>query len=208
MSFLTQWITNIIIFILLAIVIDLLLPNSNLKRYTKMVTGLLLITIILSPLFQLFNQDFNQIMENMDLEEYVSAEEIKNQIDFKKKEIQASNRAYTLEHMAVQLEESVKEELMTQYGLEIKKINIQAQNLDELSNEPNIQSVFISLKENDVQESDTIPVVEIVEIDTEKPSDKQTSPSEDEKTIRTLLSEKWSLDPEVIEVDIERGNEG
>ncbi|MEN2451142.1 stage III sporulation protein AF, partial [Bacillus sp. JR_15] len=33
MSFLTEWITSIILFILFAIVIDLLLPNSSMQKY-------------------------------------------------------------------------------------------------------------------------------------------------------------------------------
>ena len=54
MSFLTSWISNIIIFILLATVIDMLLPNSSLQKYAKMVIGLLLIAIIITPILSLF----------------------------------------------------------------------------------------------------------------------------------------------------------
>ena len=46
---------------------------------------------------------------------------MKNLIELKKKEIQASQHAYILEEMAVQLKKDVKEELMEQYGLEISK---------------------------------------------------------------------------------------
>ena len=42
MEFIKEWVTNIILFILLATVIDMLLPNSKFQKYTKMVTGLLL----------------------------------------------------------------------------------------------------------------------------------------------------------------------
>ena len=37
MEFLTEWLTNIILFILMAIVIDMLLPNSSMQKYAKMV---------------------------------------------------------------------------------------------------------------------------------------------------------------------------
>ncbi|MDV2687064.1 stage III sporulation protein AF, partial [Alkalihalophilus lindianensis] len=52
MDFLIEWVTNIILFILLATVIDMLLPNSSMQKYTKMVMGLLLIAIILTPIFK------------------------------------------------------------------------------------------------------------------------------------------------------------
>ncbi|MCY8267765.1 stage III sporulation protein AF, partial [Bacillus haynesii] len=42
MEFLTEWLTNIILFILMAIVIDMLLPNSSMQKYAKMVISLLL----------------------------------------------------------------------------------------------------------------------------------------------------------------------
>ena len=62
MSFLTSWISNIIIFILLATVIDMLLPSSSLQKYTKMVIGLLLIAIIITPILRLFQTNFDQII--------------------------------------------------------------------------------------------------------------------------------------------------
>ena len=62
MSFLSSWISNIIIFILLATVIDMLLPSSSLQKYTKMVIGLLLIAIIITPILSLFQLILNQIL--------------------------------------------------------------------------------------------------------------------------------------------------
>ena len=58
MEFIKEWVTNIILFILFATVIDMLLPNSKFQKYTKMVTGLLLIAIILTPIFKFLTQDF------------------------------------------------------------------------------------------------------------------------------------------------------
>ncbi|WP_010173532.1 stage III sporulation protein AF [Bacillus coahuilensis] len=65
MNYLIEWITNIIIFILLATVIEMLLPSNQMKKYTKMVIGLLLISIILTPLFKLLSQDFEQMLKEI-----------------------------------------------------------------------------------------------------------------------------------------------
>lgn len=35
MSFLTEWLTTIVLFILFAIVIDMLLPSSSMQKYAK-----------------------------------------------------------------------------------------------------------------------------------------------------------------------------
>lgn len=86
MEFLKEWITTIIIFILLATVIDMILPSSKLQKYTKMVTGLLLIAIILTPIFKFVSSDFEQtIMSLPTIESTSSKEEIENSIEMQKK---------------------------------------------------------------------------------------------------------------------------
>lgn len=64
MSFLTEWITSIILFILFAIVIDLLLPNSSMQKYAKMVVSLLLIVVMLNPIFAFFGQTLTKFSQN------------------------------------------------------------------------------------------------------------------------------------------------
>ena len=64
MDFLTDWITNILLFILLAVVVELLLPQTSLQKYVKMVIGLLLISIILNPIFKLFSSDIEDLLKN------------------------------------------------------------------------------------------------------------------------------------------------
>src|SRR4051794_11456966 len=112
MEFLIEWVTNIILFILLATVIDMLLPNTSMQKYTKMVTGLLLIAIILTPIFKLISKDFETAMAQIPTFQGPGEKNMENSIELQKKEIQASNHAYILETMAVQLEKGVEEELM------------------------------------------------------------------------------------------------
>ncbi|CAM5190618.1 Stage III sporulation protein AF OS=Bacillus licheniformis CG-B52 OX=1368424 GN=N399_14480 PE=4 SV=1 [Bacillus licheniformis] len=96
MEFLTEWLTNIILFILMAIVIDMLLPNSSMQKYAKMVISLLLIVVILNPIFSLFRTDPDVIFEKLTKNGQVQSNEIKNQLNSEKKEIQASQQAYYL----------------------------------------------------------------------------------------------------------------
>ncbi len=99
MSFLTEWLTSIILFILFAIVIDMLLPSSSMQKYAKMVVSLLLIIVMLNPIFKLFKTDPEIIFDYLTKQEQSQSADIKNQIKSEKKEIQASNRAYVLERM-------------------------------------------------------------------------------------------------------------
>ncbi|MEO2074394.1 MAG: stage III sporulation protein AF [Bacillus sp. (in: firmicutes)] len=203
MEFLTEWVTNIILFILLATVIDMLLPNSALQKYTKMVTGLLLIAIILTPIFKLISKDFETTLASIPSYQTPGEKNMKNSIDLKKKEIQASQHAYILEEMAVQLKKDVKEELMEQYGLEIAKVDIAINEESDQAFPENLQKVMVLLRqpENGVK---TVEAIKPIEINTEKPLPSKGSTEETEK-IAAFLSQKWNVTKKTVEVSIEGG---
>ncbi len=127
MEFIKEWILNIIIFLLLSMIIDMLLPANNMRKYVKLVTGLLLISIIITPLFQLLSSiiitplfqllssDYEQVLGNLTKKIEVSEQSTGNLLEKKKIEIQASQHAYTLEQMAVQMKKEVEKELMDHY---------------------------------------------------------------------------------------------
>ncbi|MFC7783384.1 MULTISPECIES: stage III sporulation protein AF [unclassified Rossellomorea] len=200
MSFLTDWITNIIIFVLLATVIDMLLPSSNMQKYAKIVTGLLLITIILTPLFKLMATDFDTVLESIDINGDSRNNSVENLIEMKKKEIQASQRAYILEQMAVQMKQQAEKEMMDEHGKVIEKVVVKA---DDLENIPDsITEVTVVVK--DKQENTTIETVQNVEIDTGDETRKKT-PDESVSQMASLLAKQWNLTPDKIIITVEGG---
>jgi stage III sporulation protein AF len=205
MEFIKEWITNIIIFILLATVLDMLLPNSSFQKYTKIVTGLILIAIILSPVMKLFTSDFETAIASMGQFNSQEDQNIKNSIELQKKEIQASQHAYILETMAVQMKTAAEEELMEHQGMEIANIELEVNDQDQRPFPENLQSVIVHLKEAQ-DEGETVAVVREVEIDTDAPlPSKQTSKNTDQ--ISSLLSEKWNVPENTIQIMIEGGND-
>lgn len=202
MEFLTEWITNIILFVLIATVIDLLLPNTNLQKYTKMVTGLLLIAIILSPVLKLLSSDFETTLASIPKTDTNEELNMENSIDFQKKEIQAFQHAYILEEMGDQLKQIAQEELIEQFGFEIASIDLI---VDENSTSPeNIQSITVVLKDPD-KEVEAVEVVQKVEINTNEPLPLNDR-TEEFQNIASLLSEKWDVEKESIQVVLEGGN--
>ncbi|AIM15564.1 MULTISPECIES: stage III sporulation protein AF [Neobacillus] len=204
MDFLKEWVTNIILFILLATIIDMLLPNSSMQKYTKMVTGLLLIAIILSPIFKLISKDFESAI--MEIPSYQSPSEnnMKNLIDDKKKEIQASQHAYILKEMAVQLRKDVEEELMDQYGLEIANIDISLKEENNTATIENLQKVTILLKQPETA-VESVEAVKPIVINTDIPLPSSTKTTEETEQIAVFLSKKWNVTDKIIEVSIEGG---
>jgi stage III sporulation protein AF len=205
MDFLKEWVTNIIIFILLATVLDMLLPNSSFQKYTKIVTGLILIAIILSPVLKIFTSDFETAIASLGQFNSLEEKNIKNSIEFQKKEIQASQHAYILETMAVQLKAAAEEELMEQQGMEIANIELEVNGQDQRPFPENLEYVIVHIREAS-DEGETVAVVREVEIDTDAPlPSKQTSKNTDQ--ISSLLSEKWNVPKNTIQIMIEGGSD-
>ncbi|MFF2448647.1 stage III sporulation protein AF [Neobacillus sp. NPDC058068] len=203
MEFLKEWVTNIILFILLATVIDMLLPNSSMKKYTKMVTGLLLIAIILTPILKLISKDFESAFAAIPTYQAPGEKNMKNLIDYKKKEIQASQSAYILKDMAVKLKKDAKKELMDQYGLEIDTIDLAINEESDKAFPENLQKVVVLLKQPETGVK-TVEVIKQIEINTGTPLPSKGSTEETEQ-IAAFLSQKWNVSEESVEVSIEGG---
>ncbi|WP_409289204.1 stage III sporulation protein AF [Peribacillus sp. SCS-37] len=197
MQYITSWVTNIILFILLATVIDMLLPNSSMQKYAKMVIGLLLIAIILSPILKLFSTDFEHIVATA-LHSGEKQQNIENAIEVKKKEIQASQHAYILEQMAVQLKADVKEELMNKYQMKVDSIIVQAEK-DQPQSPKDINSIKVILAPAGDGAEETIAPVRI---DTSKPLQEHNA---DVESIKQLLAAKWSIKEEILAIELEGG---
>ncbi|MEH7692172.1 stage III sporulation protein AF [Bacillus altitudinis] len=205
MSFLTEWITSIILFILFAIVIDLLLPNSSMQKYAKMVVSLLLIVVMLNPIFALFRADPDQIFsEIMKGKDQAQSEEIKNQVNLEKKEIQASQRAYILKQMAVQLEKSAKEPLEKE-SYEMKHVEVLAdeEHLDQNmeADQFRIKAVLVPLT------GDAVETVAKVDIDLSRQKEESAGASAKEMArVKETLADVWNTRPEHIALNIEGGD--
>ena len=166
MEFIKEWVTNIILFVLFATLIDMLLPTSKFQKYTKMVVGLLLSAIILTPIFKLLSTDFEETfaaaIPNLGGTKGV---QIKNLTDLQKNEIQATHDAYILEQMAVQLKEDAEEELMSQFDLVISDLEVVVDAEDQRPFPENLQKVVLTLNE-EITRDKAVEVVKSVEINT------------------------------------------
>ncbi|EOP66895.1 stage III sporulation protein AF [Bacillus cereus VDM006] len=203
MQFVTEWIRNIIVFLLLATMLHLILPNSNLQKYVKFVVSLLLVVLILTPLFKLLQTDVNEVIANFNQEKYVADGSIKNSIDTKKKEIQALTRAYSLEEMAVKMKKEVGKEFEKKYGVTVSEIKIiAAETKGEVKAAKDIQSVIVTLEEAEVKKNDAIETVKPVEINTRAP--RKTS-KETNVEMKQFFSSRWQLEDKQIQVQMEGG---
>jgi stage III sporulation protein AF len=204
LGFLTEWITNIIVLVLLAGVIELLLPGNQFQSYIKMVIGLLILLAMLSPLFKLLNSDMDQVFQAMDLPAVAKENEIKNSIEKNKSEIQGAHRAYILEQMAVPMKKQVQEELKKTYELEIVDLQIQTDSGTEPLKLEDITGAKVVLAKHHEQAG----ISEVSEVDINiSDAGNQAEKNEVPEEIVHFLASQWQLDSHQVEAEMEGGEE-
>ncbi|MCA0970123.1 stage III sporulation protein AF [Halobacillus litoralis] len=130
MNWFIEWITQIVLFLLLAMVADTLLPSGLMKKYARLVMSILLLLIFLGPLLDVLSIDPEEIMNAADeqMNQQVNADLVEDEIEKKKSEILEGQGAYKLEQVTqslqAELENPLKEELDLQLiGVEMSFLN-------------------------------------------------------------------------------------
>ena len=199
MEMITGWITNIIVLILLATVLELLLPNSSMQRYVKMVIGLMLMAVILSPVLTIFTKDFDSMLRSATIDGSIDNKEMENTIESKKSEIQASNAAYIEEQMAVQMKSQVEKELREQFNLEISSV---ALDLTEVDGEKNIDHIIVTVNEEESDKS--VSDIEVITVSLSE-EDELNSTNLVSRKVAYFLADEWELYPKQVGVLVKGG---
>lgn len=203
MDALINWITQIIVFILLATIIELLIPATSMKKYIKLVVALILILVFLKPIFYLFDINVKETLtasyerlENRNTNE----KDMENLIEFQKSEIQDKQYAYIEEQMAVRLIDLVETPLLESYQAVITDIEFSfaEEKAPTKQDFEDLEEVIVSIKHSEDGEED-VDIVDEVVINTDTPTDTEDSP--DVEKVEGLLRDIWEIeDKEIITV--------
>ncbi len=210
-AFLSNWLKEIVLLILIATFMDLLLPNRSMERYVKLVMGLVIILAILTPIISLLNKnvdlsklsltDGNLVPGEMTSLEsiHASGEELKKTQD--RLVIEETERRIA-EQIATEINEefevSVLEKYVVMEAATDKRMGIEQVNLT------------ISSK-NGMEDSQPIQPVTLVEpIVIDSTSDSPPSLSKGESQQQSELAQKisgylqkqWELQPNQIVIQI------
>ncbi|GED66527.1 hypothetical protein BRE01_02290 [Brevibacillus reuszeri] len=133
MTWLTLWLKKIILLVLLAAFLDLILPNTTLQRYVKMVMGLILLLTIISPVFSLFSLSQEDIAFRLDRYQ----QQLNKPADAEWKRITDKLLGQQNEQMTAyvqnQVAAGVKARVKEAYGVEVQDVavTVNTQNPDE-----------------------------------------------------------------------------
>ncbi|SMQ80753.1 stage III sporulation protein AF [Bacillus sp. OV166] len=195
MELLANWITSIIVFILFAVVVDMLLPNSVWKGYVKIVISLILILAIFKPILSLFKVDTETILSSVVSNNEIGKNSVDEKLNMRQEEIKKLQDESISGQVANQMKEIVAEELLSKYELAIKEIEV-SPNEDHTKT-----SVLVSIGKVDSNDNQTVqevqplkPVSIKVNLPEEKSKGKEEQNVQEKKDVLTFLAKRWELE--------------
>ncbi|MDQ0256258.1 stage III sporulation protein AF [Evansella vedderi] len=210
MSMITAWITNIILLILFATILELLLPNSKMQRYVKLVVGLMLLMVMLQPLLSIFQTDSEEWLS--EITSWTNNEDLENtsSIDSKKMDIELDNLAYISEQVAVQLKNKASDELQERFEVVPLDVYLEYESFPEEDDYlDNLSDVYVLLQPmEDIGKVSDVKVVQIdpVEIMKEKQGEEEQGVNGSGEII-TFLAALWEIPESKIHVQMKGGEE-
>jgi stage III sporulation protein AF len=197
MQILQEFITNFVVFMLISIILDMLVPSSNYKKYTKLVIGLLLISLIMSPILQLFKTDIQSLLsQKIVLSDNSVNSTFTKKIKQSESDINAANRAYILEQMAVQLKNDAEGELMKTFHYSVIDVHIKMKDETCTVIADNINAVQVVVR----QGAQEVKLVKPVEVSFKE---SKSNTEKIEKDIRNFLEKRWGLNKKIIFVSVD-----
>lgn len=198
MAYLMDWVIQLITIIFIIMIIEMLVPQTSMKKYVNTILSLVFLLMFLQPVFQLFQIDIEQSINHTfnQFGQQTDHQQIENEIELKKKDIQATQSAYVIEELAIELENQVEGELRETYGVEISHINFDYQ-LETNQVMTNLEKIEVFLRTVD----QTIGEVEEVIIGRDVQKNEQIEdPDTTRRDVETYLHQKWEVEADMLAV--------
>ncbi|WP_169837538.1 stage III sporulation protein AF [Salipaludibacillus agaradhaerens] len=213
MGLVINWITNIILLILFATILELLLPNASTHRYIKLVIGLILLLILLQPVLSLFKMDTENVISQMEKWGQSINADMENIDDLEKSDIESVSLAYISEQVAVQLKKQANAKLVEEYGMTIIDVTVAFHSLHEPTDKENFAGIEVTIapagaSEESVEgegDDENIHIAKI-EIENKAPEEVNTEEGEGTRDMRDRLSYLWEVPEDLITIYEEGGD--
>ncbi len=145
-AFVRYWLQDIIMVFVIITIVEILLPNSNMRKYINMVVGFLIILVMISPFVQLLNPNYN--IDDLILEKHIEASNYKLEDEGQLLSIQDEQiKELYIEKLKLELEKLIDE--TSNYKVEAVNIYINEEKFGEL------QELEILVSEKEKEENGT-----------------------------------------------------
>lgn len=156
MEMIREWIVTIVSVIVFVTFVEILIPNSDNKRYINVVVGLLIMIVILNPLFYLFRGDIN--FEDNILQ-------ASNQMEFQTMQNRADHNQYLQNEAVIELYKSQlaqqmqnRVENLSDYSVEKIDLLVEEKDLEKLGFIHQIDITLKTGKTADSQKKEIEPI--------------------------------------------------
>ncbi|MCX7951170.1 MAG: stage III sporulation protein AF [Clostridiales bacterium] len=154
-SFLKSWIMNIVVLIIFLALAEIILPSNSMRKYARFVMGLIIIVVIITPIFKLFDKQ-NSIEGAISEYERKYEEVYKGNIN--SKELEKTIQRKTINEFEKKLKENIENDVLKNTG---KKIAVNKLDVNtKLGSEDFGAIMYIEIKVT--SNSDIQPVEKVV----------------------------------------------
>ncbi|SHE45744.1 stage III sporulation protein AF [Seinonella peptonophila] len=201
MEWISDWLKQIILLVLIATFIDLLLPQQSLSRYVKLVLGLLIILAILQPILQLLTDQLSvdQLLKGDQNASKEAAIPSIATIQRQAEEIKSNQQHEWIKTWKSNFEQQLKKLLDQRYPQLVRQIEISVEWKDQ---QPHLnQILFILRNPNSTnQKVDPIQIDPFIQRDNVEQKRNQQHLKD---LIQKDLQQFWGIDPKKVQMEFE-----
>jgi len=199
-EFLKNWIINIVVTMIFVVFVEILMPNSSMRKYIDFVMGLLVMLVILSPLINVAAGNFNMGSKILEVSGAINAMDVQMQLD----KIKKGQEEGIVKTYKKKLEKQIEEQIMRIGLAENARAEVYIDDSYGTETFGTITAIRVTVMNggNDSAEQ----AVQKVDIKVEITGDQQTTgevSSQDEQLkekISGYLADLYTLSPENVEV--------
>lgn len=125
MEWLNLWLRKVVLLVLLAAFLDLILPNTKIQQYVKMVMGLIILLTIMSPVFSIFQITPDELATKIGI--YQNKQEKKeNQPEWEQltQKLVQDKDAQMTQYVSAQLSSHLAEKVKLTFGITLSDVAI------------------------------------------------------------------------------------
>lgn len=214
LEWLGNWLKQIILLIVIATFIDLILPNRSMERYVKLVMGLLMIMVILTPILQLIGKDKALTNWGVEFWNQGGKGEIKSDQYPTMKEIEASSQLvkqkqedFVRQRVNQQIEQMVIEQVESRFSVKVHHCDVR---LKEEAGELRLERIRLILSSSSPKSENSgvseVEPVKPVEIGKGEEIESGVFTQKDDEWIKRIsryIAETWQLNLDNIEIRVQ-----
>lgn len=198
MSLLASWLKQLILVVIIATILDLLLPSDTMQRYVRLVMGLVILVLILSPILSVIKNDW-------DIDQVLTAGDIPSDnelasIQEKTAHLKGKQQQWVEESVQKQIEKQIRVSVANKFNIAIENVSV---TLAEQDGEVNINKINLVIDDEGEDDSDeNINPVAPVRINVGEASrEKETAlVGQQFHKVKEWISQEWHVDETVVHI--------